>query len=43
MQSATVSGVLTYTELVMAAKNEEQQQVELKKEEATTGLGLDLG
>ncbi len=31
MQSAAVSGALTYTELVMAAKNEEQRQAELKK------------
>ncbi len=42
MQSAAVSGALMYTELAMAAKNEEQRQAELKKE-ATTGLGLDLG
>ena len=31
MQNAAVSGALTYTELIMAAKNEEQRQSELKK------------
>jgi len=31
MQSPVVSGALTYTELIMAAKNEEQRQSELRK------------
>ena len=31
MQNAAVSGALTYTELIMAAKNEKQRQSELKK------------
>ena len=31
MQNAAVAGALTYTELIMATKNEEQRQSELKK------------
>jgi len=39
MDSPSVSGALTYKELVMAAKNEERRLAELKKRQAYTNPG----